>query len=199
MREEVGRLRLPSRAPAGASAAVVRRLKAEVEDARLELSQLAAENKSLRDRLQAKSSSQERELAVMEDRTAELKLQRDEACQEREELSVRVESLQKMLRSLESELQRSSAALGSASSEVGQLRGRVAQLQGLVEASERGRQQQERHLCSQADHAQEAQASISALTARIGMGPPPSVAPPFTLAPPPSLWPHPPQPSWRRS
>ena len=78
--EEVGRLRSQSRAASSSSgpAVLVRRIEGERDDAKLELRQVKAECKSLRDRLKGLQDGHHSDLASMEERIAELQLQLDE-------------------------------------------------------------------------------------------------------------------------
>ena len=78
--EEVGRLRSQSRAASSSSgpAVLIRRIEGERDDAKLELRQVKAECKSLRDRLKGMQDGHHNDLASMEDRIAELQLQLDE-------------------------------------------------------------------------------------------------------------------------
>ena len=163
----MARLRLHSRAPAGSTAAL-RRLEGAGQEARLEVRQLRAENESLRERLRAQTGSRERELAALEEKGAELELQLAEACREGEAAGQRAAARQEQLASLEEELRGSGAALAAASAESGRLRARASELQGRLEAGQRQAQAQERGLRSRCDREQEAQATVSTLTARVG-------------------------------
>ena len=81
--DEVGRLRSQSRGASSSSgpAVLIRRIEGERDDAKLELRQVKAECQSLRDRLKGLQGGHHNDLATMEDRIAELRLQLDEVSQ----------------------------------------------------------------------------------------------------------------------
>ena len=60
---------------------LIRRIEGERDDAKLELRQVKAECQSLRDRLKGLQGGHHNDLATMEDRIAELRLQLDEVSQ----------------------------------------------------------------------------------------------------------------------
>ena len=77
--EEIARLRLQSHtASSGCPATTIRRIEGERDDAKLELHQLKIECRSLKERFKGAQDGHQRDLAGLEDRTAELKLQLDE-------------------------------------------------------------------------------------------------------------------------
>ena len=79
MTDELSRVRLQSRtAHAGSVATILRRVEVGRDSARMELSQVKTECRSLKERLQMAQDTQQRDLGALEDRIAELQLQLDE-------------------------------------------------------------------------------------------------------------------------